>query len=142
MIIKKPFLSGETIHIQFRITDRVTGVGFQPSTLSMSIYDVTPVPNGMLTTVYRLTGNVVGVPVTSAIVNTQDDVDVSGFVDSTGLVEIDLTPDDTTVPVPSIDVAHPYQRNILFTATWDSPEKTRKQIFTINIIPDRESAAA
>lgn len=140
--IKRPFLSGTTRRIQFQIIDKETGVGFQPDTLTMSIYDVAPVPNGILNTVYRLSGNVVALPVASATVNEQDDVDVFAYVDSSGLVDLYLTPDDTDITVPAVIVAHPYQRRILFTWTWDTPIKTGKHEIVLSIAPDRETEAS
>src|SRR5262245_33347186 len=102
--IKRPFSSGETIHIQCRLIDRITRMGFKPDTVTMTIYDVEPVPNGVETTAYRITGNVIGLPVMSTIVDSQHNVAVTAFVDTDGLLELDLTPDQTTVDVPAVVV--------------------------------------
>ena len=136
--MRTAFLSGQTRRITFQIVDKVTGDGFQPTTLAMSIYDVQSSGNVPVDTVYTLSGPLTGGPVTSAIVNSEDDTDVSAFVDSLGNVEVYLTPEDTDVEVPSLLLATPIQRRIRFLWTWDSPAKTGKHEIIIRIEPDRE----
>lgn len=144
--IKKAFLSGTTRRVQFQIVDRETGLGFQPDTLTLSIYDVV---EGLLTTspcLYHAWPYVAGIPapvsVTSAIVNSQNDADVSAFVDSSGNVDLYLTPADTEIDVPSYLTAKPHQRALLFTWTWDTgPVKVGKVEIVLPIAPDRETVA-
>jgi len=140
--IKKPFLAGMTRQITFQIVENATGIGFQPGTLTMSIYDVNPSGNGVLDSVYLVSGKKTGQTVASAIVNARDDVDVSAFCDSSGTVELFLTPDDTDLEVPAIIVNTPFQRHVLFRWTWDSPVKTGKHEIILRIQPDRESVAS
>ena len=146
--IKKAFLSGTTRRIEFTIVDKETGVGFQPDTLIMSIYDVSPVTS-LLTpslVIYQvwpfLWTSVPPAPVvTSTIVNGQNDADVHAFVDANGLVDVFLDPADTEIDVPTTLSAHPHRRVLLFTWTWGSPPKTGKCEIVLSIAPDRETEA-
>lgn len=140
--VKTPFLAGQTIWIRFQIIDKQTGLGFPPDTLTMSIYDLVREANDLTETVYRLTGTVTGIPVTSAIVNGQQAVDMAAFVDAEGQVEVFLTPEDTAIEVPAVVVAQHHERRLLFTWTWGSPAKQAKRQITIRIAPDRASVAA
>lgn len=138
-IIKKPFLGGTTIRVKFRILDEDRN-GFQPSTLTTSVYDL-ELTSGLPTT-YRCLNPNLGEQVTSVIVNDQDGADVSGYVDSTGQVEVFLAPEDTEVSVPSRLQAIYLQRRIRFEWTWDSPEKVGAHEIFISLAPDRATAAA
>ena len=138
--IKKPFLAGTTRRIEFQIVDRATGEGFQPDTLLMSIFDVDTPANQRYAVTITDPQHVVEA-VTSAIVNGQNDVDVSAFVDSQGFVDLYLDVDDTAIAVPEKILAVPYQRRVLFTWTWGSPAKTGKHEIILAIAPDRESVA-
>ena len=140
--IKKAFLAGQSRRVTFQIIDKATGIGFQPSTLQMSIYDVVSSGAVPAQTVYLLSGPKTGGPVSSAIVTSENDVDISGFCDSNGNVELFLTPEDTDVEVPAILVETPYQRRLRFRWTWDSPAKTGKHQIIMRIAPDRETVAA
>jgi hypothetical protein len=144
--IKKAFVSGTTRRVQFQIVDKVTGVGFQPDTLTLSIYDVVEA-TGVWTFSpwpYVVTPPVGNNPtVTSEIVNGQNDADVHAFVDSDGLVDLYLTPEDTEIEVPARVSARRYQRVLLFTWTWDgSPAKVGKHEIVLSIAPDRETVAS
>lgn len=137
-IIQKAFLSGTTRRIQFQIIDKDTGVGFKPDALTMSIYDVSADKlTDRINLATRLTA-----PVTEAIVNDRDDVDVLSSCDSDGNVDLYLTPDDTTIEIPDIVEATRWRRVVLFTWTWDSPVKTSKHEIVLSIVPDRETAAS
>jgi len=140
--IKKPFLAGGTRLITFQITDKVTGEGFQPDTLTMTIYDVNPTGAGARATVYLVGGHKTGPTVLSAIVNDQDGVDVSAMVDVSGNVEVELTPEDTALEVPDIIVNTPYQRRVLFTWTWGSPARTALHQIIMRIQPNRATVAS
>lgn len=147
--IKRAFLSGTTRRIQFQIVDKETGVGFQPSTLIMSVYDVNPVTNVLTPSLvfyevwpfFWALQTPAPIIVTSAIVNSQNDADISAFVDVNGYVDIYLDPADTEIDVPTSLTAFPHQRVILFTWTWGSPAKTGKQEIVLSIAPDRETEA-
>lgn len=136
--IKRAFLSGTTRRIQFQIVDKDTGIGFQPDTLTMSIYDVS---------VDSLTDRV-GIPTrltdpaSESIVNSRNDVDVSASVDVSGHVDLFLDPADTEILVPDVVESRRYRRVVAFTWTWDSPTKTQKHEIVLSIAPDRESAAS
>jgi hypothetical protein len=135
--IQKAFLAGTTRRIQFQIVDKDTGAGFQPDTLTMSIYDVSvDALNDRADIPTRLTE-----PVTGSIVNDRDDDDVSAFVDSSGNVDLYLDPEDTEVATPDIVQARRYRRVVLFTWTWDTPTKTGKHEIVLSIVPDREGSA-
>jgi hypothetical protein len=143
--VKKAFLSGTTRRVQFQIVDKETGAGFQPSTLLLSIYDVSGgssvwVPCPWPYHVHPPAPSTV-TPVTSAIVNGQNDVDISAFVDASGNVDVYLTPEDTEIDIPTQISAHRYQRVLLFTWTWGSPAKVGKQEIVLSIAPDRETEA-
>lgn len=147
--VKKAFLSGTTRRIEFQIVDKETGVGFQPDTLIMSVYDVNAAtsvltPSLVFYEVWPSFWALSPAPapvVTSAIVNGQNDADVSAFVDATGNVDVYLEPADTEIDVPVTLTAHPHQRVILFTWTWGSPAKTGKCEIVLSIAPDRETEA-
>lgn len=143
--IKKAFLSGTTRRVRFQIVDKETGVGFQPDTLILSIYDVVPASGQYSTCPSRYVAwpySGLLPAVTSSIVNSQNDVDVSDFVDSAGNVDLYVTPEDTSIEVPSLVTARPYQRVLLFTWTWDgSPAKVGKQEIVLSIAADRETVA-
>ncbi len=144
--IKKAFLSGTTRRIQFQIVDKETGTGFQPGTLTMSVYDV----ESLTTTTWSRpwwvywhgVSPISTTTVSSAIVNEQDDVDVLAFCDASGNVDIYLTVDDTAIDVPTTLRANHHQRVVTFTWTWGSPAKTGKQEIVMTIAPDRETVAA
>lgn len=141
---KKAILSGITCPIQFQIVDRRTGIGFQPGTLTMSVYDINTKLNQRYTRSFTAsppTGSTAE-PVTASIVNDQNEADVSGFVDSEGNVDLDLSVDDTEIVNPPKVFAIPYQRQVRFKWTWDSPEKTAKLTIILNIMPDWATAAA
>lgn len=127
-VVKRPLLQGTTPRIQFQIVDP-DGVGFQPSTLTMSVYDVAFGTPPTATT-------------TQTIVNGRNDVDVSAFCDSSGNVELFLGADDTTVDVPAGANPLTLERRILFTWTWDTdPVKVGKHQVNLTILPDRETEA-
>lgn len=141
--MKKAFLSGTTRRIQFQIVDRDTGIGFQPSTLVMSVYDVNTPHNQRYASVFTVTDpHQILDALTSAIVNSQNDVDVSAFVDAQGQVDLYLDVDDTAITVPPMLIVTPYQRRVLFTWTWGSPAKTGKHEIWLAIMPDRETVAS
>lgn len=126
--VKKPILQGTTPRISFQIVDE-DGVGFQPETLTMSIYDV-----------------VFGTPPTSTttqtIVNSRNDVDVLASCDAGGNVELFLNADDTTIDVPAGANPLTLERRVLFTWTWDTdPVKVGKHQVNLTILPDRETEA-
>lgn len=139
--IKKPFLAGNSREITFQIVDKATGDGFKPSTLTMTIYDVTPTGIGLLDTVYLVGGHKTDQTVGSAIVNSQQGVDVLALCDATGNVQVYLTPEDTALEVPDIIVHTPYQRRVLFTWTWGSPALTVMHQIIIRIQPNRATVA-
>jgi hypothetical protein len=139
--IKKPFLSGISLDVIGRIFDKRTGVGFKPSTLTMTIYDVSATGNRAQDIVYFVSGDKTDVTVVSAIVNDQEGVDVLDFCDINGNLELSLTPEDTETSVPNILVHNPHKRVVLFTFTWGSPAKTGKFQATIGIVPDRATVA-
>lgn len=146
---KKPFLSGTTRRIRFTIVDENTGIGFQPSTLTMSVYDVNTLANRRWSTSFTVTPPVLpgepvppAEPLTASIVNAQNDADVSAFCDSDGAVDLYLTVEDTEIPVPPAMWAIPYQRYVSFVWTWGSPAKTGKHTLILAIMPDWETAAA
>lgn len=139
--IKKPFLAGHTRVIRFQIVDKETGLGFQPETLLMTIYDVNPVGLGARDTVYLVTGRKRDVAVVSCIVNSRQGTDVWAMVDANGNVEVELTPEDTALEVPNIIVHTPYQRLVLFAWTWASPPRTGMHQITMRIQPNRAEVA-
>jgi hypothetical protein len=143
--IKKAFIAGTTRQVQFQIVNKATGVGFQPDTLTLSIYDVVEA-TGLWTFSpwpWVITPPIGNNPtVTSAIVNGQNDADVVAFVDASGNVDLYLTPEDTDIEVPARVSARRYQRVLLFTWTWDgSPVKVGKHEIVLSIAPDRETVA-
>jgi hypothetical protein len=144
--IKRAFIAGTTRHVQFQIVNKATGEGFEPDTLTLSIYDVVEATGAWVTSPWPY---VVTPPrgndptVTSEIVNGQNDADVSAFVDSSGNVDLYLTPEDTDIEVPDRVSAKRYQRVLLFTWTWDgSPVKVAKHEIVLSIAPDRETVAS
>lgn len=146
---KKPFLSGTTRRVQFTIVDQATGLGFQPSTLTLSVYDVNTTVNQRWSTTFTvapplLPGDPLAVPtpLTVSVVNAQNDADISAFVDSDGHVDLDLSVQDTEIPIPPAMYATPYQRHVSFTWTWASPAKTGKLMLILSVMPDWETAAA
>lgn len=148
--VKKAFLSGTTRRIRFQIVDQDSGFGFQPSTLIMSIYDVNAATSALTPSLvfYEVWPSFWALSpapapvVTSAIVNNQNDADISAFVDATGNVDVYLDVADTEIDVPVTLTAHPHQRVILFTWTWGSPAKTGKHEIVLSIAPDRETEAS
>lgn len=142
-VIQKPFLAGITRRIQFQIYDRETGIGFQPSTLVMSVYDVNTPHNQRYAAEFTVTDPHQEVEaLTSTVVNNQNDTDVIAFVDASGNVDLYLDVEDTAVVVPPVLIAVPYQRRVLFRWTWGSPAKTGKHEIFLAIAPDREGAIA
>ena len=142
--VKKAFLSGTTRRIQFTIVDTDTGIGFQPATLVMSVYDVNTPHNQRYVPVFTVLDPTVPpvVPaITSTIVNGQNDTDVSAFCDINGVVDLYLDVEDTAITVPSTLIAVPYERRVLFRWTWGSPAKTAKHEIILAIAPDRETVA-
>jgi len=139
--IKKPFLAGNSREITFQIVDKATGDGFKPSTLAMTVYDVSPTGAGALGTVYLIGGSKTDTTVGQAIVNSQQAVDVLSLCDATGHVQVYLTPEDTALEVPDIIVHTPYQRRVLFAWTWGSPALTAMHQIIIRIQPNRAHAA-
>lgn len=139
--IKKSFPSGNTRKVTFQIIDKDTGAGFLPSTLTMTIYDVSATGLGAVDTIYRVHGSLTGPTVSSAIVNEQNGVDVIGMCDASGNVEIYLTPEDTTVGVPAIQEYTPFARCVSFTWTWGSPAKVSTHDIVIRIRPNRATVA-
>lgn len=127
-VIKKRILQGTTPKLTFQVLDdAVPAVGFQPDTLVMSIYDVTP-----------STSNVAPMPaVSSAIVNDREDVDVSAFCDASGNVEVVLEADDTELTSTQVErcTAKGIRRLVLFEWTWTSPERVGKGLFDLTIFP-------
>lgn len=139
-VIKKPFLAGNTIRVRFRIIDRDTGDGFVPDEVFLTVYDL-ELSAGLPST-YRLLNPQMGEEVGSVIVNDQDGVDVTAFVDSTGLLEFFLTPDDTSVDIPDRLQAIYLQRRLEFYWNWDTPEKRGAHEIWISLAPNRASVAA
>lgn len=143
--IKKAFLSGTTRRIQFQIFDPETGDGFEPSLLTMSVYDVV---EGSLTCAwcgFRCWTPASTTPphaVTSEVVNERNDVDVTAFVDSVGQVDLYLEVEDAEIDVPAYLTAQHHRRVVAFKWTWDSPEKVGKHEIVLTIAPDRETAIA
>lgn len=136
-IIKKPILSGMTPRITFRIVDE-DGLGFQPDTLTMSVYDVsyTPAPAGPRTTYPPFNAT----PLVSTIVNSRNDVDVLANCDVDGNVELHLLTGDTAIDVPTGMQPFEARRLILFTWTWDTDKVGKHEVY-LTISPDRESVA-
>lgn len=120
---KAPILQGTTPRISFQIVDE-DGAGFQPDTLTMSIYDVD----------FEVD------PATQAIVNSRDDIDVLSDCDAQGNVELFLSADDTEVTVPTARNPLTLERRLLFTWTWDTDKVGKHQII-LTILPDRETEA-
>jgi hypothetical protein len=148
--VKRAFISGTTRRVQMQIVATDTGVGFRPDTLVLSLYDVTPATNGSGTWAWTFCPFLYrcwryaypAVSVTSAIVNSQNDADVSAFVDVAGNVDFNLEPADTEFETPTVNIAQPHQRVLLFTWTWDgSPGKVAKHEIVLNLVPDRETVA-
>ena len=137
--IKKAFLSRQTIKITFRILDE-DRQGFQPDTLTLTIYDLT-LSAGFPTT-YRTLNPQVGEAVGSVIVNDQDGADVLAFCNAQGEVSLTLTPEDTEVPVPARLQAIYLQRRLRFLWTWGSPANEGLLEIFISIAPDRATVAA
>jgi hypothetical protein len=139
--IQKAYIAGDTKRVAFTICDTATGEGFRPDTLVMTIYDVYPVGLGATRTVYLVAGQKTDIAVASAIVNSQEAVDVLSACSVTGDVELYLTPEDTALEVPAIILHTPHQRRILFTWTWDSPTKTQSHQIIFRLYPNRASVA-
>jgi hypothetical protein len=136
--IKKPILAGTTPRISFRIVDE-DGAGFQPDTLTMSVYDVSYTPTGTSkATTFPPFG---ATPLADTIVNDRNDVDVLDACDSAGNVELHLATGDTEVTVPTGATPGQAYRRILFTWTWDSASKVGKHEVILTITPDRETVA-
>lgn len=141
---KKPILSGVTCPVLFQIVDKRTGEGFQPGTLLMSVYDLNIQTNQRYTRSFTASppAGLVAEAVTVTTVNGQAEADVSAFVDAEGNVDLDLSVDDTEIVNPPAVWAIPYQRQVRFIWTWDSPAKTGKLTIVLNIMPDWATAAA
>lgn len=136
-VIKKEVLQGTTPRITFQIVDE-DGIGFQPDTLFLSVYDVL---EAEVWTFDITLGRQVR-SLSSSIVNARNDVDISDKVDSSGNVELFLGVDDTDLTVPTSPVPSTLSRRLLFTWTWDSATKVGKHEVTIPIVPDRETVAS
>lgn len=126
-IVKKPFLSGTSRRITFQIKDKATGEGFQPDTLTMSVYDVDFTVD----------------PAVETLINDRDEVDVIGECDPDGNVDVVLDPDDTAVDIPDGATPMEAKRYVRFAWTWDDDGDTRtgKHLIVLTITPDRESEA-
>lgn len=124
-LVRKPVLQGTTPQITFQIVDEV-GVGFQPDVLTMSIYDKT-CPTG-------------GTTVTSAIINSRNDIDVLASCDVSGNVDLTLEEDDTALTTAANCSPATIQRTVLFRWEWDST-KVGKHELVLTIAPDRETVA-
>ena len=122
--VKKPFLHGTTPRISFQIVDP-DGVGFQPDTLTMSVYDYVDTED----------------PPADQLVNDRNDVDILDFCDADGNVAFYLEAEDTELVVPASELAIQPKRRLLFTWTWDSPVKVGKHELILTIAPDRETVA-
>lgn len=135
--------SGTTHLLKAFIYNPETQEGFKPTTLTLSIYDVTW-PN--LTACPSIVGTSVVWPeaATQTIINSRNDVDVLDSCDASGFIEHKLTADDLAVTAPSGLVPSRLWRRVLFTFTWgddpDTPD-VGKQEFLIPVIPDREPLA-
>ncbi len=124
--VKQPILEGTTPRVTFQIIDE-DGAGFEPDTLTYSVYDV-----DFSTT-----------PATEAIVNSRNDIDALANCDTGGNVVLVLSADDTHVEVPNGPVPATIQRRVLFTWTWDTaPVRVGKHELILTIAPDRETEAA
>jgi hypothetical protein len=134
--LKSAFLAGTTPRITGQILDE-DGVGTQPDTLTMSIYDVTVPASVQCTSFSQMLASSA---VTQAIVNGRNVVDVLAFCDVGGNVEIVLEADDLAVDVPASLVPSRHFRRVLFTWTWDD-DKVGKHEIVLPIAPDREIEA-
>lgn len=127
-VIKKRIIQGTTPRLTFQILDDETpAAGFQPDTLVMSIYDVTQ------------SEAVQTIPptVSSAFVNSREDVSVIAFCDASGNVDLTLDTDDTALSATQVATctAKGIKRRVLFQWTWDSPAKHGAGIFDLHIYP-------
>lgn len=136
-IRKAPILSGTTPRITFQIVNE-DGIGFQPETLEMSVYDViwTDPANSRRTTSPPFGST----PFSETIVNDRNDVDVLSDCDADGNVDLHLLAADTEVDVP--DGMLPLQafRRVAFEWTWDT-DKVGKHEVILTIAPDRKTVA-
>lgn len=139
--VKKPFLSGISKPLQFRITDD-DGVGFKPDAITMSIYDSTLLRAA--TSPYGI-GTVFGpaeyVRISDTFVNNRNDVDVLDSCDADGNVSFTLDPEDTTRTSPIGQYPSQVFRHVLFRVTFGSPSQTEKLLYILTIAPDRETVA-
>lgn len=138
--IKTPFLSGITIHIAGDFLTRA-GLGYEPDTVLMSVYDVIesrtiPCPSFHVS---HPTGRCN--PVSSSFINDRNRVDVSAYVDSSGVVDLNLDVEDSEIDVPAYVTHLPHKRIVSFLFQWASPAITGKHRIVIPIIPDRETVA-
>jgi hypothetical protein len=124
--IKKAVIQGITPRLTFQIVDE-DGQGFQPGTLTMTIYDF---------------ACACLVPPTSSIVNEKNDIDVLANCDTYGNVEVFLEAEDTTLDLDAACRPSVLPRRILFRWTWDSPTKVGKHEVVITLVPDRELVAS
>jgi hypothetical protein len=136
VIVKRAFLHGTTPRITFQIVDP-DGVGFQPDTLTLSIFDVVE----STTTVLDPASRRMVPSLSSVIVNSRNDLDAIAYVDADGNVEFWLTTDDTGVTVLTSPTPSTYKRHLLWTWTWDT-DKVGKLEIVLTIAPDRETVAA
>lgn len=125
-LVKKAILQGTTPRVSFTIVDE-DGVGFQPDTLTMTIYDFAC---SCL------------VPPSGSIVNDQNDVDILANCDSQGNVAVYLAEEDTTLSTDAACRPSVLPRRLLFRWTWDSPTKVGKHEVVITLAPDRELVAS
>jgi len=122
---KTDYLAGTTPRITFRLIGP-DKIGFQPDTLTMSVYDY---------------DNTIDPP-TDSIINGRDDVDIIANCDTGGNVEVYLTADDMAHDVPGRETANCPKRRVLFAWSWSAlPTKVGKQEVIISIMPDRETVA-
>jgi hypothetical protein len=135
-VLRSAFIAGTTPRITCQIVDE-DGVGFQPDTLTMSIYDVT-VPESVRCTTFQQV--LASSAVTQSIVNERNDVDVLADVDVDGNLEIVLEEADLEVDVPAALVPSRHFRRVLFRWTWDD-DKVGKHEVILPIMPDRETVA-
>lgn len=125
VVVKKPVFQGTTPRITFTIKDE-DGIGFQPETLVLSIYDYDDSVD----------------PPTDSLINSRNDVDVLAACDSGGNVAYWLTAADTDLDVPDRETAICPQRRLLFVWTWDAGAKVGAHEIIIPIRPNRETVAS
>lgn len=126
-VIRKRIIQGTTPRLTFQILDdQSPGQGFEPDTLVMSIYDVSR--SSTITTVPAT--------VTSAYVNSRQDVDVSASCDVNGNVDLTLETDDTDLSAAQVEqcTSKGISRRVLFQWTWDTT-KHGAGIFDLFIFP-------